>query len=220
MKVMSNKDEKLKLPLIFYVFLAVGIVGVFLGAMGVIGAQNNFDKNANDNANLIEVVNGILEFQQIQLETDEGMVLILKSANYDISELTNKTNDKFVIFQNEIVKIKNDIKNKFPQASSVPQESQSVIAGTPFLTLKMDKSEFVLGDKIIFRGTAQPNDAIIITIKLADRTTQQHPISKTEIINGQYVTEYQTSFDDAPGTWTAYARQTGDTTKTLSFKVE
>ncbi len=217
---MSNKDEKLKLPLIFYVFLAVGIVGVFLGAMGVIGAQNNFNDNENDNANLVKVVNGILEFQQIQLETDANTLFVLKQINMVQSNFQNETSDKFSTFQNEIVKIKNDIRSKFPQASSVPQESQSAIAGTPFLTLKMDKIEFVLGDKIIFRGNAQPDDAIIITIKLADRTTVQHPISKTAIINGQYSTEFQTSFDDAPGTWTAYARQTGDTTKTLSFKVE
>ncbi len=220
MKVMSNKDEKLKLPLIFYVFLAVGIVGVFLGAMGVIGAQNNFDSNEKSNANLVEVINGILEFQQIQLETDDSILFALKQINIVQSNSQNETNDKFDIFQNEIVKIKNDIRSKFPQASSVPQESQSVIAGTPFLTMKMDKKEFVLGDKIIFSGTAQPNDAIIITIKQGDRKLVQHPISKSAIINGQYSTEFQTSFDDAPGTWTAYARQTGDTTKTLSFTVE
>lgn len=220
MKTMSKQEEKQKLPFIFYIFLAVAIIGLFLGAMGVIGSQNSFDSNEKSNANLVEVINGILEFQQIQLETDENMILILKSTDYDISELTNKTNDKFVIFQNEIVKIKNDIRNKFPQASSVEKEEQKTIATTPFLTLKMDQTEFLLGELITFTGIASPNYPIMITIKLADRTLESVPVSKTSIINGEYFAEFQTSFDDPIGAWQVYARQLGDQTKTLTFKVE
>ena len=122
--------------------------------------------------------------------------------------------------KNEIVKIKNDIRNKFPQASSVEKEEQETIASTPFLTLKMDQTEFLLGEIITFRGNASPNYPIMITIKLPDRTLESVPVSKTAIINGEYSGEFQTSFDDPKGTWQVYARQLGDQTKTITFKVE
>jgi len=199
-----------------YLFFAIAVIGAFLGTMGVIAGQTNF----NNNENLTEVINGILELQQIQLETDENIILILKSTDYNLSELGNQTNDKFNIFQNEIVKIKTDIKNKFPQASQVVQQEQSSIASTPFLTLEMDQTEFLLGEIIRFNGVASPTHAVIITVKLADRTLESVAVSKSEIINGEYTAEFQTRFDDPKGTWQVYARQSDDQTKTLTFKVE
>jgi len=194
------------------IFLILG-VAIFLGAMGVIGAQTNSNK-INDIETPTEGFDWKSDKEFWKFINDnyvsEGQLNITKKI----------TNAEFATFKNEIVKIKNDIKNKFPVASPVDDEEQSAIADTPFLTLKMDKIEFVLGDSITFRGTAQPNDAILITIKQPDRSLEQHPISKTEIINGQYITEFPTSFDDAPGTWTAYARQGSDQTKVLTFKVE
>jgi len=199
-----------------YLFFAIAVIGMFLGGMGVIGAQNNFDTNTN----LTEVINGILEFQQIQLETNDSVLFALKQTNMVQSNFQNETSDKFNIFQNEIVKIKTDIKNKFPQASQVIQQEQSSIASTPFLTLEMDQTDFLLGEIIRFHGVASPTHAVIITIKLPDRMLESVAISRTEIINGEYAGEFQTRFDDAKGTWQVYARQLDDQTKTLTFKVE
>jgi len=199
-----------------YLFFAIAVIGAFLGGMGVIAGQTNYDTNEN----LTEVINGILEFQQIQLETNDNVLFALKQTSIVQSNFQNETSDKFNIFQNEIVKIKTDIKNKFPQASQVVQQEQSSIASTPFLTLEMDQTDFLLGEIIRFHGVASPTHAVIITIKLADRTLESVAVSKSEIINGEYTAEFQTRFDDAKGTWQVYARQSDDQTKTLTFKVE
>jgi len=199
-----------------YLFFAIAVIGAFLGGMGVIAGQTNYDTNEN----LTEVINGILEFQQIQLETDDGILFALNQINIVQSNSQNETNDKFDIFQNEIVKIKTDIKNKFPQASQVMQQEQSSIASTPFLTLEMDQTNFLLGEIIMFHGVASPTHAVIITIKLPDRVLESVAVSRTEIINGEYSAEFQTRFDDPKGTWQVYARQSDDQTKTLTFKVE
>ena len=197
-----------------YLFFAIAVIGMFLGAMGVIGAQNNSNENLIDATNELIIRVGALETDR---DFHDGFIIDLGK---NFTALENQTNETFDIFQSEIVKIKNDIRNKFPHGSDVEQEEQSVIADTPFLTLKIDQSEFVLGEPITFRGIANPNDAILITIKKPDRSLYQHAVSKTDIINGQYVTEYPTSFDDPPGTWSAYARQQSEQTKTLTFKVE
>ncbi len=195
-----------------YLFFTITVIALFIGTMGLIGQQVNFTK-----------INNIEIPETFDWRTDKAFWKFVND-NYISENELNKTNDdikaEFLTFKNEIVKIKNDIKNKFPQASTVEDEEKTVIAGTPFLTLQIDKTEFVLGESITFRGTAHPSDAVLITIKRADRSLDQHAVSKTEIINGQYVTEFPTSFDDVPGTWSAYARQGSEQTKTLTFKVE
>jgi len=116
--------------------------------------------------------------------------------------------------------IRLDIKNKFPQASSTDQQSQTSGSSTPFLTLKMDDSDFILGNVVIFRGTAQPNHPIFITIKDSERMLTAIPVSKTEIINGAYIANYTLRLDDPTGTWEVYARQVSEQTKTITFTVE
>ena len=86
--------------------------------------------------------------------------------------------------------------------------------------MKLDQDTFLLGEVIKFHGVAQPSHAVIITLKLPDRTLESVAVSRTEIINGEWFGEFQTRFDSPAGTWAIYARQLDDQTKTLTFKVE
>jgi len=201
-----------------YLFFAIAVIGMFLGGFALASVQGLYDNSqvqANqDNINFL--LNHTLRTSEFNLLLGQ-QTLIQKSV---LQLFQNQTNDKFDIFQNEIVKIKTDIKNKFPQASQVVQQEQSSIASTPFLTLEMDQTDFLLGEIIRFHGVASPTHAVIITVKLADRTLESVAVSKSEIINGEYTAEFQTRFDDPKGTWQVYARQSDDQTKTISFKVE
>ena len=218
MKAMSDvvTNDQIVSKKLIYLFFLIAVIGAFLGGMGVIGAQNNF----NSNENLTKVVDFLLE-QNTELRsafTDRGD--LLEELENDIISNQTETNERFSTFQNEIVAIKKDIKNKFPQASTVETQKQTSIGTTPFLTLKMDQTEFLLGEIIQFHGNASPTHAVIITIKLPDRMLESVAVSKSNIINGEYTAEFQTRFDDAKGTWQVYARQLDDQTKTLTFKVE
>jgi len=136
-----------RIPL-FILPISIGIIIALLLSSCALTDCN--DKGA---PNLTDVVNGILEFQQIQLETDDNILFALKQINIVQSNSQNETNDKFDLFQNEIIKIKQDIKNKFPQASEVETTEQTSIASTsPFLTLSMEQDTFLLGGVIKFHG--------------------------------------------------------------------
>jgi len=202
------------LPL-FYLPVSIGILVALL--LSSCALTNCNDKDA---PNLTDAVNGILQFQQIQLEINDSMVEILEATSEDFLGYQNATNDKFDLFQNEIIKIKQDIKSKFPQASTVETTEQTSVSSTPFLTLAMNQQEFLLGEVITFHGIATPTHAVIITLKLPDRTLEAIGVTKENIVNGQWTAEFQTKFDSPPGTWEVYARQLSDQTKTLTFKVE
>jgi len=124
------------------------------------------------------------------------------------------------IITTQIGNIRQDIKNKFPMASNVPDQGSTSGASTPFLTLKMDKTEFVLGNVVFFTGTATPNNPIFITVKDSERVLTAIPVSKTEIINGAYIANYTLRLDDPIGVWEVYARQVSEQTRTITFTVE
>jgi len=195
------------------IFLLLGIT-LFLSGMALIGVQNN------SNTNLTDAVNGlIVELDEIGKTNNKLIGLIFDLENNMESNQT-AIYEKFDLFQNEIVKIKNDIRNKFPQASTVEQEEQTVISETPFLTLTIEKTEWLLGDILVFTGAAHPSDLVSITIKLPDRTLLQGTALPSDIVNGMYRIEIATSFDHSPGTWVVFAKQAREQSNTITFKVE
>jgi len=197
-------------PLIFY-----GIILAFLVLVGLNFVGDYTQKY--DDSNLVDAVNNMIENQRSQIEFNDSIILMTQELFDEIKDLEKY--DETISFQ--IGNIRSDIKSKFPQAADViKQEQISITSTTPFLTLKMEQSDFFLGNVVFFSGTAQPNNPIFITLKDPTRELWQIPISKTEIINGAYMANYTLRQDDPVGTWTVYARQLSDTTKTLSFKVE
>jgi len=203
----------MKIPL-FYLPFTIGIIVALLLSSCALTNCNEKDTG------VIDAINGILV--DIQALTEQNKIIfdaVTKQA-YLTSELRNETKQTFDLFQNEIVKIKNDIRNKFPQASIVEQEEQTAISETPFLTLTMEKTEWILGDTLVFTGAAHPSDLVSITIKLPDRTLLQGTALPGEIVNGMYRIEIATNFDHAPGTWTVFAKQGREQSTTLIFKVE
>ena len=195
-----------------YLFFAIAVIGLFVGGFALASVQS-----AHEKINDIEIP------ETFDWRTDTAFWKFVNDNYISEGEL-NKTKDnieeKFSTFQNEIVSIKKDIKSKFPQASDVEEEEQTSIGTTPFLTLKMDQTEFLLGEVIVFHGIASPTHPVLITLKLPDRTLESIAVSKTTIINGEYTVEFQTKFDSPKGTWQVYARQLSDQTKTLTFIVE
>ena len=198
---------------LLYTFFIITVIALFIGTMGLIGQQVNSNK-IND----IEIPEEGFDWR-----TDKEFWKFVND-NYISEQELNKTKDdikeKFDLFQTEIVKIKNDIRNKFPQASTVEQEGQTAISETPFLTLTMEKTEWLLGDTLVFTGTAHPSDLLSITVKLPDRTLLTGSALPGEIVNGMYRIEIATNFDHTPGTWTVFAKQGKEQSKTLFFTVE
>jgi len=197
-----------------FLFLTLGFLIISVGALWafvIISADDNPQIQANqDNISFL-------------IETDK---IILEAQGKTINRSANNT-DKITALQNydetitkQIGDIKADIKSKFPQASDVIDKEKSSISTTPFLTLRMDKTDYFLGNVVFFMGTAVPNDPVFITLKDPDRGLFQIPISRNQIIDGSYMTNYTLRLDDPIGTWQVYARQLSDQTKTLTFAVE
>jgi len=211
---MSKQDDKQKPPFIFYFIILAFIILVALNFAGDYNLREQPDNpQVQANQDNIDFL-----IQRTNL-TQTAMINLIDGLQFQTLELAElKSYDETI--SSQIGTIRSDIKSKFPQASNVETTEQTSISSTPFLTLKMDQREFFLGNTIIFMGTAQPNNPIFLTLKDPTRELWQIPISKTEIINGAYIANYTLRLDDPIGTWTVYARQVSDTTKTLSFKVE
>ena len=125
------------------------------------------------------------------------------------------------VITSNIGSIRSDILFKFPQSQGLPPEGQSTQSTPAFLTLVMDKTEFVLGNTVIFYGMAKTNNPVILTLKLPDRGLESIGIAKSEIINGQWTGNFTLRLDDPTGIWQVYARQGAvEQTKALSFTVE
>ena len=199
----------------YALFLLIGL-SLFLATFALATVQSAFDKDPQVQANQ-DNIDFLIGTHKIT--SDALGETINRSAN-NTDKITSLQNYDVTI-SSQIGDIRSDIKSKFPQASSVDEKSQSsTTSTTPFLTLNMDSRDFFLGNVIFFKGTAQPNDPIFITIKEADRGLWQIPISRAEIIDGSWIANYTLRLDDPIGTWQVYARQLSDQTKTLSFHVE
>jgi len=195
-----------------YLFFTIAVIGLFVGGFALASVQS-----AHDKINAIEIP------ETFDWRTNTEFWKFVND-NYISEQELNKTRHnieaKFSLFQNEIVKIKNDIRNKFPQASDVEQEQQTVISGTPFLTLTIEKTEWTLGETLVFTGTANPHDLVSITVKQPNRMLLHGQALPSQIINGMYKIEVETEFDHTPGAWYVFAKQGKEQSDTLVFKVE
>lgn len=211
----KEKESKSTLPLIFILPFTIGIiVALMLSTCALTNCNEKSDP-------LIDVVNGMLIVIQITNDKMDLLQDLIIQTRDNALERTTALEEYDIVITKQIGNIRSDINSKFPQASDVIDEGQeSTTLTTPFLTLKMDKTEFVLGNTIMFRGTAHPNDSVQITLKLPDRMLIPIVISRDMIIDAAYITNYTLRLDDPVGTWEAYARQSSDQTRTLTFQVE
>lgn len=203
------------LPL-FYLPVTIGIVIALL--MSSCAMTGCYDKGLTP---FVTAVNGIIvNIDNINDKLDVLQDLIIQTRDNAVERET-ALEEYDTVITTQIGNIRSDINSKFPQASDVINEGQeSTTLTSPFLTLKMDKTEFVLGNTIIFRGTAHPSGSVQITLKLPDRSLVPIVISRDMIVDASYITNYTLRLDDPVGTWQAYARQLSDQTRTLTFKVE
>jgi len=211
---MSKTTETYINPHLLYIFFALAVIGILVSVYAIIGVQNN-----SNNIKDIEIP--IVE-EGFNWRNNTAFWNFIND-NY-ISEIElNTTKDEINAYaklnKDSIVAIKEDIKNKFPQASAVEEEEQTAISETPFLTLTMEKSEWTLGATLIFIGTATPHDLVSLTVKLPDRTLLYGQAVPNEIINGSYRIEIETELDHLPGTWTVFAKQGKEQSTTLTFIV-
>ena len=158
----------------------------------------------------------------IQLaKTHESALVLQSSRSANNTQQIDLLKDYDITITTQIGNIRSDIKSKFPQAADVIDSGQtSVTLTSPFLSLTMDKTEFVLGNEVIFTGTAMLNSPVFITLKLPDRALESIAISRTQIIDGSWTANFTLRLDDPIGVWQVYARQQSEQTRTLTFTVE
>ena len=161
-----------------------------------------------------------IEFLFAQSGTIQEALVKQSNRSADNTDLIGELEDYDKIITTQIGNIRLDIKNKFPMGSAIPDQGTTSGSSTPFLTLRMDKTEFVLGNVVIFTGTASLNDPVFITLKLPDRSLDSLAISKTQIIDGSFSANFTLRLDDPIGIWQVYARQVSEQTKTITFTVE
>jgi len=205
----------------YLIFLLIGL-NFILAGLAVATVQGAYDQKRDVKLEL--TVNGLLNDTKT---LKENQSLFSQALGNTINRSANNT-DRIIVLENyddtitsEIGKINTKIKDKFPGTTSPPDEGQSTQSTPAFLTLNMDKTEYVLGNTVTFYGMAKPNIPVILTLKLPDRTLESLAASRTTIIDGQWSTNFTLRLDDPLGTWQVYARQGAtDQTKTLSFTVE
>jgi len=96
------------LPL-FYLPVSIGILVALL--LSSCALTNCNDKDA---PNLTDAVNGLLETQQKQREFNNDILEGLDSIVFSLETMNNETSDKFDLFQNEIIKIKQYVQQYVP----------------------------------------------------------------------------------------------------------
>ena len=202
----------------FFIYAPIIIALVSLaGLAGVVLTDNpQVQANKDNIAFLLEQKDNLIEIDKTHQEAIMKQTIRTVENADAITELENYDE----IITSSIGAIRQDIKNKFPQASYVPDQGSTSKSSTPFLTLTMDKIEFVLGNTVTFTGTATPNDPVFITLKLPDRSLDSLAVSKTNIIDGSFSANFTLRLDDPIGIWKVYARQVSEQTKTITFTVE
>ena len=219
---MTKKSDDNKPPQLFYFIILVFVILVGLNFAGDYNLREQGIDDPQVQANqdnidfLLLQANGTRNFQSAIGE------ILIKQGNRIVNNTDSITSlwqyDRTITTQ--IGDIKTDIKNKFPMAADVPDKQKSSGSSTPFLTLKMDKTEFALGNTVIFTGTAEPTKPVLLQFKLPDRTLFQIGIATAQIINGEYSANYTLRLDDPTGTWTVFAKQKQEQTRPITFKVE
>lgn len=195
---------------IFYLLFIAVIIGLGVVSYQAVDLVDPQIQANRDNINFLIDQSGTIQEALIKQS--------LRSANN--TDLIGELEDYDQIITTQIGNIRLDIKNKFPMGSSIPDQGSTSGSSTPFLTLTMDKTEFVLGNVVIFTGTANLNDPVFLTLKLPDRSLDSLAISKAQLIDGTFSANFTLRLDDPIGTWQVYARQVSEQTKTITFTVE
>jgi len=91
----------------------------------------------------------------------------------------------------------------------------------PLLTLSISKSEWGLGQTLIFTGSGPAGDTAILTVVKAGGCGQADICSEWQKIdnNGSFRIDFPTKFDDTPGTWKAYVRVGKLQSDTITFEI-
>lgn len=108
------------------------------------------------------------------------------------------------------------------ESETVPPQSPT--PSTPFaplVTLTVAKTEYGLGQTLIFSGSGVPGTTAILNVIKAGGCGQNDNCSEWAKIdnNGSYRIEFPTEFDDTPGLWRAYVRVGDLRSETVTFDV-
>jgi len=91
----------------------------------------------------------------------------------------------------------------------------------PLLTLSISKSEWGLGQTLIFTGSGPAGETAILTVVKSGGCGQNDICSEWQKIdnNGSFRIDFPTKFDDIPGTWKAYVRVGKLQSDTITFEI-
>lgn len=125
-------------------------------------------------------------------------------------------------FKLEIVNIKDNMDKKFPAEAVGPDESQTAIAQTPFLTLSIGKSIWNLGSTLVFTGTGTPGETVILNVVKFGGCGANDHCSEWKKVNqhGNFMIEFETEFDDLAGAWKAFVRAGDLESETITFEMK
>ncbi len=200
-------------------FLILGLA-VFLSAFALATVQGAYEIVEHSHLELSES-------QHLQLDRDIGdSAATMKTYVIDkFNPLKENVTENTIETQknkNAITAIKVDIKNKFPVGGSVDDPGTSVIANTPFLTLRIDKLSYIPGETIVFTGTGNPDSTVIINLQKYGGCGQEDICAAWTTVdrNGNFELRFETEFDDPVGAWKAYVKSGEDRSETIVFEVE
>lgn len=200
--------------LIFFILTALTFSLVLMNFAGDYNESQNLDEaQIQANKDNIKI---ILDNQKSMKEGIESQAT--KSAG--IANNVTDIQETLEQHQKEIIKNREELRLA-RQGAAIPPQDATVPAQTPFLTLSIEKTEWLVGSTIIFTGTGIPDEIVIINVFKAGSCGQQDICSVWVTVdnNSNFKIEFETSFDDRVGTWKAYVRQGDLRSETITFEV-
>ncbi len=154
-------------------------------------------------------------------ENNEARSADIKNLDYLFSGEIDALQNITKTLQKEILKNRVELRLAPQGSGSTVPGDITVPSQTPFLTLSIEKTEWLAGSTIIFTGTGIPEEIIVINMFKAGGCGQQDICSLWVKVdnNSNFRIEFETFFDDPIGTWKAYVKQGDLRSETIEFEV-
>jgi len=198
-------DAKIYLPYFLIIVLAITIGIVYID-------KNEVDVDLTDYA----TSDWVKEWVNWKLDNE---------VHPNIQELNSTT---LKIYQDKdlnreaIAELRLFVLRELKEAETVPSTSPTFPSPfTPLLTLTISKTEWGLGQTLIFSGSGTPGSTVLLTVVKSGGCGQNDICSDWAKIdnNGSYRIDFPTKFDDIPGTWQAYVRVGKIQSDTITFEI-
>lgn len=188
-----------------------------------IGLGTNYagDYNKSQDIDLDDALEGYAKSEWVK---EWGNWKLDNEVHIRIDKL-NETNIKFYKDEDKNREALADLRlfviNSLKESETVPSQSPTFNPAVKTLTLKIAKSEWGLGQTLVFTGSGVPGTTAILNVIKFGGCGQNDICSDWQKIdnNGSFRIEFPTAFDDSPGTWRAYVRVGDLSSDTITFEI-